>query len=379
MSLQKAISILNKDFFNFSYIFNFFLPSYIFLITYIVGYKSLSAEYSVILSFNQLILFSISGHLRNYFLSDLKNNNDKNILFRIIISLIFIIFQFYTISILHLSFKEIYYYYIFIIAINTAWIYEIVISSFEKNFQNFKYLFYFEVILLLIHFFCVFIDYKISLFILLFIILKKLIFTFFLIFKIDKNLILENKKENSVFKYLFLSTFFITLSSFLIRIIITKNFDIEVSANFIFCFAIGSLLSTLYVNSLGINLVTKKRFYPYYFKLLISFYILSFFISLLFMFLKNIPIDYSLLLIWVPTSIGALVLFKAQEKRLKFFVEKYFLKKILTKDIILSILQIILCYLIVIYLKNYFSYFFLISSVLSFIVYFFFNYEKIRK
>ena len=168
----------------------------------------------------------------------------------------------------------------------------------------------------------------------------------------------------------------IALSAFLIRLIIEYNFSYNEAADYIFIFSICSLLSSIYVNSLGINIEVNKLFIPNYFKTLIFLYIMCFLI-LLFSFIKNIflfDISYVLMM----SLLGSLIFFYSQKIRLKFFSQTKFIKKILFKDIILSSFQLLLIIMIVMLKKNLISYFYLIFSLFSYFLYAFFNFKRIK-
>ena len=375
MTIKKFYYTLNKDLYNFSYILNFFLPAYCFIIAYLSGQYELSAQYSLILGFNQLILFSISGHLRNYFLSGSSFSIYSSLTFRIIVSVIFICFQIYLINFFELSFEK-YFYIFFIIVINLSWIYEIVISYLEKSSNIYKNLFFLDLFSLIVYFFIALFNYELSIYILLIILIKKILILTYTLTIIEKKF--RFFKPNRINFNLFASTISISFSGFLIRLMITNQYSFTDAAHYIFAFSVGTLLSTLYVNSLGINLIMKRRLYPIYFKIFISLYVLAFFVCILFKIINVNIISNEILEIWIPTSLGALILFKSQEIRLKFFVQETFRIKILNKDILISLIQIFFCYICLIFLNDYFNYYFLTVSSMSYLIFANLNYVKIK-
>ena len=168
------------------------------------------------------------------------------------------------------------------------------------------------------------INYKLTYVILFFLIFVKIILSLYSSIKKNNNRT-KNKLSIQLNINLFLSTFFITFASFIVRLFIIDNYAIDIASDYIFCFSVGSLLSTLYVNSVGVNLLVNRKLYPLYLKFLISLYFIS---ILLCTFIINF-VDSNLISIWLPTAIGSLVLFKAQEIRLSFFIDPLFQNKIL--------------------------------------------------
>ena len=50
---------VTRNYINFSYIINFFFPTYIFLLLYIVGKENFSLNFALLLSINQFLIFSL--------------------------------------------------------------------------------------------------------------------------------------------------------------------------------------------------------------------------------------------------------------------------------------------------------------------------------
>ena len=374
--------INKKQTFDISYIINYFLPSYIFILSYILNEKLLSLNIAILVSLNQLILFSFSAHKRNLFLlSTYKNNFLGTIYNRLVIAIIVLIIDFLFIKFyLDFSISNSVIYFCIIILMITVWIKEIFLAFVQLiNFEKYYYILITEVFLLLIFTLLSFYKAEYIFYLINILILFNFVILIFLIKKIknnyDNNLLDKNNLDIDE-NWFYLSSLSIALSAFLIRLIIENNFSYNEAADYVFIFSICSLLSSIYVNSFGINIEVNRLFIPNYFKTLIFLYILCFLI-LLFFFIKNIflsDISYVLMV----SLLGSLIFFYSQKIRLKFFSQTKFIKKILFKDIILSLFQLLLIIMIVMLKKNLISYFYLIFSLFSYFIYAFFNFKRIK-
>ena len=63
---------------NFSDISNFFLPTFIFMLLFLSGNQNYSIDASIIISLNQVLIFSLSAHRRNYILGFIKKHIEYN-------------------------------------------------------------------------------------------------------------------------------------------------------------------------------------------------------------------------------------------------------------------------------------------------------------
>lgn len=374
------INLKERNFLNLGYILNYFLPSYIFFICYILGEKSLSVNLAIIVSLNQLLIFSMSAHKRNLFLSKLELNNlSKTIIQRLLLSMIII---FINIIFLKYYFKfnfEDKYLYLFVIfLILSVWIKELIIFLFEKiNQETYKFFFLLEIIILFFLLIFVILEYVSILLHIKIILIFNLIF----IFVNFKNLIkfrdlnTEYNKYTNENYWFYFSSLSISISAFILRILIEIYYESSLAADYIIIFAIGSLMSSIFINSFGIKIILNHKFMPKIFKLNLYMYFFSGVIFFIINLYDNSIIPISKIL-W-PTLFGSLIFFASQKIRLRYFVEKKFIIKIMKKDILLSIIQILLFFVILVINKNLMNFYYLIISFISIYLYYFFNYRKI--
>ena len=166
---------IKNNYRNFSYISNFFLPTLIFMLFYLSGNQSLSIDASIIISLNQVLIFSLSAHKRNYILGFNKFKNALNIILsRTFISIILIIINIIVLKNFNILFEFNNFYIFILLIIFISWIKEIFLSYLQ--IRNIEYLntFILEVLLIIAAVFFVFLNLNIFFLILILILINKI-------------------------------------------------------------------------------------------------------------------------------------------------------------------------------------------------------------
>ena len=379
---------VTRNYINFSYIINFFFPTYIFLLLYIVGKENFSLNFALLLSINQFLIFSLSGHMRNWLLSNQEVQRlNITILERIIIITSILIINFFLINFFFNFNESNIYYFVFILVILFCWIKEIFIAYLQIKKINFQILFYIDCFVILIFTSTTLYDFNLFLIPIICYCGLNLIFFIFLTKKIflnykhdisnplKKNLYNFDKKD---LKYFYFSTTALSFSNFLIRYLISTFFDISNASTLVFCFSIGSMPATLYVNTVGINLVNRRKLIPNYFKIILCIYLFILFFSLsnIFYFDFSYFTEFFYIALFFSSS-ASFIFLLSQVVRLKKFVQNNLVKNVLKNDIVYALLQILIAIFIIYFQKNLLVFLIFIYSILSYIIYEFFIIKRI--
>lgn len=275
--LKKKINIFSN---NLIYIFNISIPTLIFFILVLKEYYKISVDFSLVIALNFFLLYSISGNYRQTLISDNDSGKCKEIIStRILISpLIFVISSIISFFFLKINNLEL----IFIASASViiVWIVELLLclDEIEKkiNSKLFHLVLYgaFTFILLILSF-IINIEFFLRIFLILLI--------FYLFLNLSKKKVSLKIKYNENFKFIiginYVSSIFLNFSAFIFRYEINFFYSKEVSSFLIFAFTIGSMISTIALNSFGPKDFIRKQNFSF------SSYLLSFFYFIFFIIL----------------------------------------------------------------------------------------------
>ena len=212
------------------------------------------------------------------------------------------------------------------------------------------------------------------------IVLNKTFFVIYSIIRIKnhyKNEQLSSNVENKVSIY-YLSSFLVAITNLILRLSISNDLSTEMASTLIFCFSLASMPSTLYLNSIGINILIYRKFFPTYFKIIIYIYTIIFFYTVIEnIFNINLFFNSNFYETLFFSFLGSFILLKSQIIRLKQFINKNYTNKVMKTDVVLSIIQIFIIILVSLFFKNLYIYIFLVFSILSIFIYTFFIVNKI--
>ena len=170
----------------------------------------------------------------------------------------------------------------------------------------------------------------------------------------------------------------IAITNLILRLSISKDMSPEIASTLIFCFSLASMPSTLYLNSIGINILLYRKIFPLYFKIIIYFYSIMFLYSLIENIFKIQLIFNSFFFEALFFSLaGSFILLKSQMTRLKQFIKNEYTNKVMKCDVILSFSHIFIITIISLFFKNFYIYIFLVFSIIAYFIYTFFIVKKI--
>ena len=378
--LEKIRNLYSNNYAINSYFFNFFSPMLIFYIIYFNGDQDLSVQYAIIISFSAFVTQLFSANLRNIIITDKPHKILYLIIQRITLSVIFIILGLLFFDNYFPDFNTIIVFLSFLM-ICTNWSKELVIAFSEiNNKRNFNLIYQFlNVIALVLSISGALLNSNIHFIILLPIIsFIELLHGVIIIsihevklkiFNNDKINYLSSKivfEKKTFLNLALLSSFFLTLPNLLIRISVSEYFNTSVAADYIFCFSISTLPGTIITSIIGVSYLGKEKPYPNYFKLLLLFYFLSFIISFFISFsYLTINTNFAISII----SITGIIMTFAHTARQLNIINPIKRNSVFMRDIIFSLISIILLLIFITYLKNYFILYILSTSIISFIVY----------
>ena len=355
--IGKDVSYKNKNFklksfsnffvnqlnLNNYFAFNFYSALSIFFFLYFLNYKELSAFYSIIYSLNNLIFFSLSANLRNLILSKSDTETiNKVASFRIFFSCILIIIDFFFIK-YFLNQKFIFELIILSIFTTLPWIKEIMICKFNNKEKLVKKIFFIDLSLYLV---CTsLILYDIFYFILSLFLLSSANYLFFLL----KNTFTKKFLNLQKIKYLnilFFSSLSISISTLLSRIILENYVGPKLAADFILFFSLVTLPATLITNTFGINVIKHNLQQP----LIMKFILLIYFLFFIQYFI--IPTFTDMQFLFFIGSFCGLIMIVFSYIRLVFFFYEDTIKNVLKNDIYISIFNIFLIMIFILFEIN---------------------------
>jgi len=372
---------LDKNLKQLVYSINFFTPTFIWVINYLFLNKSNLIDYVLLSSLLSFALTSLSFHSRNIAII-FKNLIVFNSLislrvffsFIILIPTYFFVFhsKIYSFNISVSDFFFVYFFFVYL------WVNELIISFIEINKLKkiLAKMLFFQIFCSFLTTILSIIDYGI--YKIVFILLSfNLIFLLYLFFtKIFTKIsfkILHNVKLININNLL--SNFFITLASLLIRILISRNFNDEIALNIIFCFTVGTFLSTLFVNTYGINYIKNLNNFPIIPKIIFYIYLIMFLISLsLLVFIEVfnfLQINHYKIFIYlfIFSLVGSIILLITQFVRLTKLNEKRKTDILFYDDVIYSIYSVFIIYIFCLYQNFSYVFMFFTLAISSLLIY----------
>lgn len=369
---ERLKNIYFENIFITSYSINFFTPISIFFIFYLSGFKNISVQYAIILSIASFFTQIFSANARNIILADKSNKSVlSTIYYRAMLSSLIIgagsicLNLFYELPLAVLVSP--------LLLVSLSWIKEISIAS-SENSDNKFYEFIFQIYYIITFSICFFLYYyninEIYLLVFPIAVLAELI--------VRIKILTTNKEFNlkeilgnfgSITQQLslaFWSGFFLTLLNIIIRILTDLNFTSATAADYFFCFSIATFPGTIVTSILGVSYLGKEKRFPFYFKFLMLLYFLSFIFS---PFLNINYFQFNTNLAISVISITGLILVFSQSIRQLNIINLSKRTQTFKRDIIFFILSLLILLVFVIYLKNNFIFFILVSSLLSLIIY----------
>lgn len=362
-----------QNIFIYSYSINFFTPIALFFTFYLSGYKNLSVQYAIILSVAGFFTQIFSANARNLVLADNNNREVLNIiLFRLFISFVIVLIGYYILN----KFYNIDYLVLFssFLMVSFTWIKEIVIAS-SENKKTKKFEFFFQTYYILSLILCIFLFYFYESYYYL------LILPIFIGIELLLRITLQIKKNSVSFKNLknllrsiknfnfnlaFWSGFFLTLLNIFIRILVEINFTSEEAADYFFCFSLATFPGTIITSILGVSYLGKEKQFPLYFKFVSWIYLLILILSFNFKF-QYFEFDTRLAFFSIALS-GLIGIYAQSIRQLNIinYSKRFFTFK---RDISFFFLSLIFLIIFIIFFKDNFIFFILISNILSLIIY----------
>lgn len=374
INLKIFSSKKNIEIQSLCYGLNLFLPTLILILSSIFKNYTLAAELGILIGINIIFTQIFSANLRSIIIS--KNSTDNlysYIIFRSIIALIVVIVNLIIFYVYQFVYQNILIQITLLILIQ--WQSEIILTYYEiknKIKKFFEYLFICLLFSILITV-CLVFNYN---FLNILIFFNILFFLYFIvgILKLKKKLYSINKIFSKIIiSPAFFSSFAISLSNLIWRIMIL-NFCGKIVAGIYFAsFAIGSLPGTLFNNSFGPTMLKGNLKIKYFdFFKFISYFIIALLVFFSFYNKEKIFVDnqFTQLFVINVSLIGSIFMIKGLYYR-QFLIQKTnFKSKLFIYDIFYSI---IICSVVpslfVIGGINFIALSFLISSLVSFAMY----------
>lgn len=353
---------------------NFFLNIYIIFIMIFLGYLEIAGTSFVIISLINIFTQGLSGNFRNIYLGSKKIINIKYfLLFRIKISLFGIIFSI-ILSYLFISKTEFIFHLSLIVLTTSNWILELIIARNEKyNKLNIYHLLNMGLFILFFPI-IIFFNYDVitTIFIFTFVFLNLLIFKNYL-----KNILLIRNKlvsiKNFNFNLSIASTLIKAISNFIWRYSALYFLGSSQSALLFMGFSLGSFYGTLFDVSYGAFFFKNlKKNKVIFINFIYIFYIIL--ISILFLIFYNYnffsTIEFKLLNRTTILSVmGGYIMLLALQIRQKMFEVEQHRTKCFQADIIISVINAFLIYLLYIIDKNLVCFAYLIGSIYFYTIY----------
>ena len=360
-----------------TYGFNFFIPTFILIISSLFQNYELTAEIGIFIGFNIIFTQIFSANTRALIISK-KNSIIQNfILFRTLISILILILNLIIIYIFEFIFVHLLFQLAVLIILQ--WLNELILTYFEIKNQNkkFKYYLFFTLFFL----FFVVIDF---IFIrnLFFIFLTFNFILFFFFFKFYFKIMKKTFFKKNLIKIIrttlispsFFSSLSISIANLIWRILIILFCGKVIAGVYFAGFAIGSLPGTFFNNTFGPSMIKKNISYENIIKLLKYFLIIILLIFLLYLpsiyeevFINNF--DTQLICTFI-SLVGSFFMVKGLYFRQHLIQRSIFQSQIFKFDVLYSMFVVLIVPLLF-YIGGYkliiFS--FLIASIISFITY----------
>tara|TARA_A100001015_G_scaffold313261_1_gene420108 strand:- start:3146 stop:4297 length:1152 start_codon:yes stop_codon:yes gene_type:complete len=363
------------------YILNISLPTLIFGFFFLSKYYDTSVNYMLVASLSLFLSFSLSGNFRQTLVADNNIEKCKKVLgARIIKAIVIFILSFlaakFIFNINNIS--------IILLGSLTPiliWINEInlIILEIKKDFKNIFFKFLFSYVSLFLLFICFFF-LKYDLIFILSIVF--IVIFFFQNFDFDLDYkYLEINRFRLVFGFNYISSICLNLSSFLFKYQINYFLEKKNTAFLFFCITIGSSLATITFNSIGPKDFNENTKFTLKFIFLLFLYIAA---CILIYILQSKGIifedfisfaDYVLVL----SALGGLIFTISYIYRQNILSKIKYRKRAFLLDIIFAIFVVVSVPILYFLNKDYINYSYLITSIFSFLIFYFYYNFAIKK
>jgi hypothetical protein len=363
---NKLFILIRKNIFNLLYLYSAFSVILTFILLYFLSSADHAVDFLVISSFIMIITQIFSSNIRNIAIIDKNVRILKyHFKFRLFISLLIII-SFFVIKKYFIDYKDSTLYFCILIFVLSFWIYELRIAFNElKKFKKDSFIALFSHAFLYLFFLILlfFINEKISLSIYLIATSLINIFYFSVFFLREKNfkkivkIKYTNEKYIQFYNLAFSSSLTLTLTTFIIRFFLNKEFDDNLVADVLFSIAISNFPASLISTTFGASYLNRDVSLPIIFKYLFKIYTLLLLISI-FLFVTNFYPSYKeFFKILSYSLIGGFFMFFAQAIRILNLGILYNRKSVFLRDIIFSLVLLLDLFVCIYFKKIYLLYF----------------------
>lgn len=357
----KLHKLVNRNIFNLLYLNSNFSIIIIFVLLYIFTNSSYSVEFLVASSFLLIVTQIFSSNIRNISVIDkniyLLNYHFK---FRLFISLIIILFYFLVKTYLFNN-QNNFFYFSIMIFILSFWICELKIAfnEIKKKYKDSLIIFYSYLFLYLTLIFSLnFYNEKNTLS------LYLIGCSFINIFYFSSFFILnDNAKKLHKLKYFqfdnsaFLSSLFLIVSTFLMRFILSKEYDPNLVADVLICIAIANFPGSIITTTFGASYLNRDISLPVIFKYLFIFYSLLLSTAIILLMTNTYPSYNELIKILIYSLFGGIFMFYAQIIRILNVGILYNRQSVFFRDALFSLVILFFLFTCILFNKIYLLYF----------------------
>ena len=358
---SKLYKLVNRNIFNLLYLNSNFSIIIIFVLLYIFTTSSFSVEFLIASSFLLVVTQIFSSNIRNISVID-KNIHLLNyhFKFRLFISLIIILFYFLVNTYLFNN-QNNFFYFSIIIFILSFWIGELKIAynEIKKKYKDSVIIFYSYLFLYLI--FIISLNFYNEKYVLSFYLIGC---SFINIFYFSSFFILnDNAKKLHKIKYFqfhnsaFLSSLFLIVSTFLMRFILSKEYDPNLVADILICISIANFPASIITTTFGASYLNRDISLPVIFKYLFIFYSLLLSTAIILLMTNTYPSYNELIKILIYSLFGGIFMFYAQIIRILNVGIFYNRQSVFFRDTLLSSVVLFFLFTCILFNKIYLLYF----------------------
>jgi len=358
---SKLHKLVNRNIFNLLYLNSNFSIIIIFVLLYIFTTSSYSVEFLIASSFLLVVTQIFSSNIRNISVID------KNIYllkyhfkFRLFISLIIILFYFLVKTYLFNN-QNNFFYFSIIIFILSFWICELKIAfnEIKKKYKDSLIIFYSYLFLYLIFMFTLYFNNEKNI-----LSLYLIGCSFINIFYFSSFFILnDNAKKAHKIKYFqfdnsaFFSSLFLIVSTFLMRFILSKEYDPNLVADVLICIAIANFPGSIITTTFGASYLNRDISLPVIFKYLFIFYFLLLSTIIILLMTNTYPSYNELIKILIYSLVGGIFMFYAQIIRILNIGILYNRQSVFFRDALFSLVILFFLFTCILFNKIYLLYF----------------------
>jgi hypothetical protein len=313
---SKLYKLVNRNIFNLLYLNSNFSIIIIFVLLYLFTNSSYSVEFLVVSTFILIVTQIFSSNIRNISVID------KNIYllkyhfkFRLFISLIIILFSFFF-KTYFFNDQNNFFHFSILIFILSFWICELKIAfnEIKKKYKDSLIIFYSYLFLYLIFIFSLNFDNKKNILTLYLIVCSLInIFYFSNFFILNGNAKKVHKIKYFQFdNFAFLSSLSLIISTFLMRFILSKEYDSNLVADVLICIAIANFPGSIITTTFGASYLNRDISLPAIFKYLFIFYTLLLCTAIILLMTNIYPSYNELIKNLVYSLFGGILMFYAQ-------------------------------------------------------------------